>query len=251
MGREVASAVSKQSDMRLLAGVDKKASASTFSVGDGSVSVPLFTDLPAALSKHEPQVMVDFTAAEAVMPAARLAAKQGVSLVIGTTGYEPADIQELEKLAASNGIGIVVAANFALGAVLMMHLARQAARHFDYAEVIELHHETKADAPSGTAVATAKAMVEARGKPFLRNVPQRENLPGARNAESGGVTVHSIRLPGLVAHQEVIFGGMGQTLTIRHDTIGRECYMPGVLIAARHVASKKGLVQGLDKLLGL
>jgi 4-hydroxy-tetrahydrodipicolinate reductase len=133
----------------------------------------------------------------------------------------------------------------------MIHMAKIAARFFDSAEIIELHHDKKVDAPSGTALATAQGMLDARGKPFDRNVPDREPLPGARSAQTGGITIHSVRLPGLVAHQEVLFGGQGETLRIRHDTTGRDSFMPGVLLATREVMRRKELVRSLEALFGL
>jgi 4-hydroxy-tetrahydrodipicolinate reductase len=133
----------------------------------------------------------------------------------------------------------------------MQHMARTAARFYQSAEIIELHHDQKIDAPSGTAIATAKGMAEARGSPFARADTKRENIPGTRGGEEGGVTIHSVRLPGLVAHQEVILGSPGEVLTIRHDTFGRESFMPGVLLAIRHVMEHAGLVVGLDRLIGL
>jgi 4-hydroxy-tetrahydrodipicolinate reductase len=141
-----------------------------------------------------------------------------------------------------------MAPNFALGAILMMHLAKIAAKYLDYAEIIELHHHLKADSPSGTALMTARLMAAARGKPFLK---PKGNDTTSRGEKMEGVSVHSVRLPGLMAHQEVILGAPGQTLSIRHDTINRECYMPGVILAIREVVKRKGLVIGLDKLLGL
>ena len=144
----------------------------------------------------------------------------------------------------------MVAPNFALGAVLMIHLAGIAARYLDHAEIIELHHHLKADAPSGTALATAKAMAVARGKPFHRP-PETGKTSASRGEDVEGVTLHSVRLPGLLAHQEVLLGGPGQTLSIRHDTISRECFMPGVILAVREVVKRQGLVYGLDTLLGL
>ncbi|MQY72959.1 MAG: 4-hydroxy-tetrahydrodipicolinate reductase, partial [Dehalococcoidia bacterium] len=163
-------------------------------------------------------------------------------------GFSPDDIKEIERLATEHGIGAVMAPNFALGAVLMMHLAKIAAKYLDYAEIIELHHHLKADAPSGTAQTTARAMAAARGKPFLH--PQGKDT-ASRGDRVEGVSIHSVRLPGLMAHQEVILGAPGQTLSIRHDTINRECYMPGVMLAIREVVGRKGFVYGLDKLLGL
>ena len=172
-------------------------------------------------------------------------------MVIGTTGLSPADLSEIDSLCRANDIGAVVAANFSLGAILMIHLAKVAARFFDYAEIIELHHEQKVDAPSGTALSTAKEMVEARGQPFDWAHTQKETLSGSRGGDYQGVAIHSVRLPGLLAHQEVIFGGLGQTLKIRHDTISRESFMPGVVLAIKEVVKLKRLVFGLENLLGL
>jgi 4-hydroxy-tetrahydrodipicolinate reductase len=172
-------------------------------------------------------------------------------MVIGTTGLPPEFMEKLEQDAKSKSVGVVVAPNFAIGAVLMMHFARQAARFFEHAEIIELHHDQKVDSPSGTAKATAEMMRAARESDFRHVVSEKETLPGARGAEDGGVAIHSVRLPGLVAHQEVLFGGIGQTLTIRHDSTGRDSFMPGVMMATREVMKLDGLVVGLDRLFGL
>jgi len=183
------------------------------------------------------------------MPAVRIAAKRGVNLVIGTTGLTADNIAEIDRLSQAHQMGAVVAPNFALGAVVMTYLAKVAAKYFDYAEIIELHHHLKADAPSGTALSTAKAMTEAKGKPF--SVPEQRKASNSRGEQVEGITIHSVRLPGLMAHQEVILGGPGQTLSIRHDTINRECYMPGIMLAIKEVVKRKGLIYGLDTLLGL
>ncbi len=248
VGQEVVRAVCGEDDMQLVGAVDLKASGDSLSLPDGFGSVPFATDLGDILPRCQPDVMVDFSIASATMPAVRLAAEKGVNLVIGTTGFSPDNIKEIERLAAENGIGAVMAPNFALGAVLMMHLAKIAAKYLDYAEIIELHHHRKADAPSGTAQMTAKMMAAARGKPFLR--PEGKDAV-SRGEQVEGVNIHSVRLPGLMAHQEVILGTSGQTLSIRHDTINRECYMPGVMLAVREVVKRKGFILGLDKLLGL
>ena len=185
------------------------------------------------------------------MSAARTAARNGVSIVIGTTGLSANDLTQIDEVSRANGVGAVVAPNFALGAALMIHSAKVAARFFDHADIIEMHHEQKADAPSGTALSTARAMVDSRGKPFISTPTQKENLAGTRGGQFEGIDLHSIRLPGFLAHQEVILGGPGQTLTIRHDTTGRDCYIPGVLLAIKEVVKLKGLVYGLGALLGL
>jgi 4-hydroxy-tetrahydrodipicolinate reductase len=247
MGQEVINAVCQEPELQLAGAIDLKAAADKLPLPDGS-AVPFSSDLDYIIFSCQPEVVVDFTTAQAVMPAVRLAAKKGVNMVIGTTGLTSKDIKEIESLAKANKVGIVVAPNFALGAVLMIHLAKLAAKHLDSAEIIELHHQLKADAPSGTALATAKAMAQARGKPF--STPKGK-ASESRGKEVEGIAIHSVRLPGLMAHQEVILGGAGQTLSIRHDTIGRQCYMPGVILAIKEVVKRKGLIYGLDSLLGL
>jgi 4-hydroxy-tetrahydrodipicolinate reductase len=249
MGREVISALSREPATELVGAVDIAAGEGSLPKPDGSGSVPLSPDLESILKGCRPDVLVDFTIARAAMPAARLAAARGVNLVIGTTGLSADDIREIESLAISHQVGAVVAPNFALGAVLMMHLAKLAAKYLDYAEIIELHHHLKADAPSGTALSTARMMAEARGEPFC--VPEQKQAAASRGELVEGVSIHSVRLPGLLAHQEVILGGPGQTLSIRHDTISRECFMPGVIMAVKKVVDHKGLIYGLDVLLGL
>jgi 4-hydroxy-tetrahydrodipicolinate reductase len=175
----------------------------------------------------------------------------GVRPVIGTSGLSEALIAQLTRDCADKRVGALIAPNFALGAVLLMHLCTVAAPFFDYAEVIELHHEQKVDAPSGTALATMKSMLEARGRPFEHPETEKFSLPGSRGGLEGGITVHSVRLRGLVAHQEVIFGALGQTLTLRHDTTSRESFIPGVLLAVRRLMNRHELIVGLDALLGL
>ncbi|MBE0416097.1 MAG: 4-hydroxy-tetrahydrodipicolinate reductase [Dehalococcoidia bacterium] len=251
MGGEVLSGLCQDGELEAVGAVDMKADRERLSLPDGSGEIPFSSNLEEILALTCPDVMVDFTIREATMPAVRLAAKQGVNLVIGTTGLSLEDIDEVERLCREGDVGAVVAPNFSLGAVLMIHLAKLAARYFDWAEIIEKHHEGKADAPSGTALATAKAMVEARGKPFNYSALEKGSLSGTRGGQIGGVGVHSVRLPGLLAHQEVILGAPGQTLTIRHDSISRESFMPGVVLAIKKVVKVKGFVYGLESLLGL
>jgi len=250
VGQEVVRAVYREPEMQLVGAVDLKATQDSLALPDSSGTVPFSTDLASILSSCRPDVIVDFTIAKATMPAVRVAAKSGVNMVIGTTGLTADDLGEIERLATENKIGVVVAPNFALGAVLMMHLARIAAKYLDYAEIIELHHNQKADAPSGTAKSTAKGMAAERGKPFLRPSEQ-DGAFASRGEQLEGINIHSVRLPGLLAHQEVILGAPGQTLSIRHDTISRECFMPGVMLAIKEVVKRKGLTYGLDTLLGL
>ncbi len=249
VGREVVNALCTAPDMQIVGAVDVKAAEDYLNLPDGSGKVPFSRDLDAVLGSCQPDVIVDFSIAKAVMPMVRAAAKRGVSLVIGTTGLSADERAEMAKLAEDSKIGIVMAPNFALGAVLMMHLSKIAAKYMDYAEIIELHHHLKADAPSGTALTTARAMAEARGRPFSRAEGAKDSK--SRGEEVEGVSVHAVRLPGLMAHQEVVLGAPGQTLSIRHDTINRECYMPGVMLAIKEVVKRRGLTYGLDALLNL
>jgi 4-hydroxy-tetrahydrodipicolinate reductase len=248
MGQTLVDALCREPEMQIVGATDIKATQDHLTLPDGSARIPLSKELDSILNSCKPEVVVDFSNAKAVMPLVRLAAERGVNLVIGTTGIAAEDIKEIDRLAKAKGVGIVVAPNFALGAVLMMHLAKIAGKYLDFAEIIELHHERKLDAPSGTALATAKAMAQARGKPFLTPAGEKAD---SRGKQVEGISIHSVRLPGLLAHQEVILGGAGQTLSIRHDTSGRECYMPGVMLAIKEVTKKKGLIYGLDSLLGL
>jgi 4-hydroxy-tetrahydrodipicolinate reductase len=245
MGRQVGEAVAAEGDLLLLAYVDGLAQGNTFA------GLPLYRDAATCFASERPDVVIDFTNAAWTPVLAKAALDAGVRLVIGTTGLDAAFMARLEAESAKRKVGAVVAANYAIGAVLMMHFARQAARFFDAAEIIELHHDQKVDSPSGTAKTTAELMRAARETPFNHVVSEKEPLAGARGAEYGGIAIHSVRLPGFVAHQEVIFGGLGQTLTIRHDTTGRDSFMPGVIAATREVMKLDHLVVGLDRLFGL
>ena len=159
--------------------------------------------------------------------------------------------ETIEQLCAERGLGAAIVPNFALGAAVLLHLARVAAQHFDWAEIIELHHDKKADAPSGTSLHIAREMVASRGQDFQRAETAKFTLADVRAGQQGGVGIHSVRLPGFVAHQEVIFGGLGQTLTLRHDSTSRESFLPGALVSLRYVLTSTGVTVGLDKVLGL
>jgi 4-hydroxy-tetrahydrodipicolinate reductase len=251
MGKTVIGAVCQELETRLVGAVDIQAAAGRLPLPDGSGDVPLSTDLDSILASVKPDVLIDFSVAKASMPAIRIAARKKVNIVCGTTGFSPAEVEEMKQLADTNGTGIIWASNFAIGAIVMMHLANIAAKYFDTAEIIEFHHNLKMDAPSGTALSTAKGMAAARGKPFARPpVEKGETLP-SRGLTAEGISIHSVRLPGLLAHQEVIFGAAGQTLTIRHDTIDRDCFMPGVILATKAVVKRPGLTIGLAPILGL
>jgi 4-hydroxy-tetrahydrodipicolinate reductase len=246
VGSEVIRAVTAADGMRVVAAVDPNAAGHAVDDGAGG-AVSVTADLTAAIASSEPQVMVDFTHPTAVEGNVRIAMAAGVHCVVGTTGVP---FSAWDALAAEfPGRCLFVAPNFAIGAVLLMRFSAMAARYMPHVEIIELHHDRKADAPSGTAIRTAAMIAEARREVPVAPGRETEVAEGARGALVDGVYVHSVRLPGLVAHQEVIFGGVGQTLTLRHDTIDRTSFMPGVLLAVREVGSRSGLVVGLDALL--
>ena len=230
MGSEVCRAVEAADDMRLVAALD---------VGDDR------EPLRAA------QVVVDFTAPSAVMGNLEWCLAAGLHCVVGTSGFDDDKLSQLRDwLTADPKTGVLIAPNFGIAAVLMMRFAAMAAPHFDSVEIVELHHPNKVDAPSGTARRTAELIAQARGgKPSPDATT--ESLEGARGADVSGVHVHAVRLAGLVAHQEVILGGHGESLTIRHDSLSRESFMPGVLVGVRWVLDHPGLTVGLDEALGL
>ena len=209
-------------------------------------------DLAKLLHEKRPRVFVDFTRPSEALHNSLAAIAAGASPVVGTTGLSPGDVDKIATACKEKKLGGIVAPNFAVGAVLMMHLAELAAPHFDAAEIIELHHAGKLDAPSGTALSTARRLAAKRGeKRFAHRKAEKETLAGTRGGEEGNVAVHSVRLPGFVADQEVIFGLPGQTLSITHRTTSREAYVPGVLLAIREVVASARFYRGLDEMLGL
>jgi 4-hydroxy-tetrahydrodipicolinate reductase len=258
MGREVTRAVAEAGDLALVAAIDRQETGRDAGelAGIGVIGLPIEADLAAALARTQADVLVDFTLPDSVLTNAKTALAQGVSPVIGTTGLSAENLAELDRLAREKGVGAFVAPNFAIGAVLMMQFAAQAAKYLPDVEIIELHHEKKLDSPSGTALLTAQKIAAARQEAGAEPIPPPaglvEKAPGARGARTettGNVPIHSVRLPGFVAHQEVIFGGMGQVLTLRHDSLDRRSFMPGVLLAVRNVRGLAGLVVGLENLL--
>jgi len=251
MGREVLAAVSREPDLEPVGVVEKFSTEDSVPLPSGGGLIPLSSDPAALIARVKPRVIVDFTNAQWTPEVTRAALANGASMVIGTTGLSEAFLNELAAECKEKGIGALVAPNFAIGAVVMIHLAKVAARYFDYAEITEMHQEKKLDAPSGTAVATARAMAEGHGKPFQHTMPEKDTLAGARGSIYEGIAIHSQRMPGFVAHHEITFGGIGQSLRIRHDSNGRESFIPGVLMAVREVVNRKELVVGLDKLIGL
>lgn len=205
-------------------------------------------DLAKEIKTSNANVVVDFTTAAVAYQNAKIIIEAGARPVIGTTGFMSEQIQELSQLCQQKKLGAIIAPNFSIGAVLMMQYSREIAKHFPHVEIIELHHDQKADAPSGTAIKTAEMIAEVRTN-VAAKVIEKELIPGARGGKKHNVHIHSIRLPGLVAHQEVIFGGVGETLTLRHDTISREAFMPGVLLACKKVLELDHLVYGLEHIL--
>jgi|TARA_B100000809_G_C14996354_1_gene479868 4-hydroxy-tetrahydrodipicolinate reductase len=248
MGMETVSAVCREEDLTLVGAACHTPRGSSLRLSDGS-DVPLSTDLEELLHETTPDVLVDFTNATASMEASLMAAGRSVHLVLGASGLTDDNLRQLDAVANDNNIGVIAAPNFALGAVVLKRLVEQAVEYFDYVDIVESHHEAKIDAPSGFAMNLAKSIGDK--KQFTRNVTERENLPGTRGGEYNGVTIHSIRMPGRSAHHEVILGALGQTLTLRHDTLGRDCYMPGVVRCIREVVNRRGLVVGLENILGL
>ncbi|UQU66307.1 4-hydroxy-tetrahydrodipicolinate reductase [Couchioplanes caeruleus] len=231
MGLEVCKAVDAADDLQLVARLDQ---------GD-----------QLADAAHA-RVLVDFTTPDAVMDNLRWAIDQGIHMVVGTSGFSEERLEQVRSwLAEEPGVGVIVAPNFGIGAVLMMQFATRAARYFESAEIIEQHHPRKLDAPSGTASHTARLIGAARAEAGLGPMPDatKEEMAGARGTEIDGVRIHAVRAAGLVAHQEVLFGTQGETLTIRHDSLDRVSFMPGVLLAVRAVVSRPGLTIGLDPLL--
>jgi len=251
MGTAVCAAVDAAADLELVAAVDP-VSAGTRVPAGGSRGDLVVSEGVGAMGEAGVEVVVDFTVASATRAHLPLYAAAGIHAVVGTTGLDDADVAAAGVAYPDDGrLGCVIAANFAIGAVLMMRFAELAAPWFETAEIVELHHDAKPDAPSGTALTTARRMAEASGK-WAPEPTRTETVPGARGARGpGGIRLHSVRLRGLVAHQEVLLGSEGQTLTVRHDSLDRSSFMPGVLLAVRSVPARPGLTVGLDALLGL
>ena len=258
MGLEVVKAVAQAEDMTLVGAVDHQPGLQGQDIGEvvgiGPLEVPILSDLQSVLvlaTQEKVQgVMVDFTHPDGVYENVRSAIAYGVRPVVGTTGLSVDQILYLSDFADKASTGCLIAPNLAIGVLLMQQAAVQACQYFDHVEIIELHHNQKADAPSGTAIKTAQMLAET-GKTFNpAAVEETETITGAKGGLGPGhIPLHSVRLPGLIAHQEVLFGSPGQLYTLRHDTTDRACYMPGVLLGIRKVIELKGLVYGLEKLL--
>ena len=251
MGSTVLSAAAAEDGVMPVGGADIAASADSVTVSGTSVSVPLTRSLTELFQIVKPDVVVDFTNGEAAKQAIITCINAGVRVVSGSTGLSPEDLDEIKQLAAEKSAGVISASNFALGAVVLMHLAGIASKYFDYADLLESHHEMKVDAPSGTVLSIAEAMVEGRGSGFEQNVAELQTLDNTRGGNYQGINVHSARMPGRVARHEVVFGALGQTLTMIHDSINRDSFMPGVMLAVKNVVGQQELVVGLADVLGL
>ncbi|MCD8377328.1 MAG: 4-hydroxy-tetrahydrodipicolinate reductase [Candidatus Gastranaerophilales bacterium] len=236
MGKEVIRAVNNADDMELTAQID---------INGGE-----FESIKSAGKVRDIDVLIDFTQPATIYENAKFCLTNKINIVIGTTGLSDEQINELKMLSGANNTACFIAPNFSTGAVLMMMFAKMAAEYFDNAEIIEFHHNQKKDAPSGTAVKTAAMMAENNDNFTSGNCAETETLKGARGAETyKNIHIHSVRMPGYMASQEVVFGSSGQILTIRHDSTNRECYMPGVLLAVRHLVKNGGFVYGLDNIM--
>lgn len=257
MGRFVIKAVSECEDMMIVGAVDHNPGVLGEDAGEvagcGAIEVPILNDLQSVLVLATQStiqgVMVDFTHPDSIYENVRCAIAYGVRPVVGTTGLSATQIEDLAEFADKASTGALIIPNFSIGMVLLQQAALQAAQYFDHVEIIELHHNQKADAPSGTAIKTAEMLTGIDKEYNSPLVQETETLTGARGGKFKDIPIHSIRLPGLIAHQEVIFGAPGQIYTLRHDTSDRSCYMPGVILAIRKVTELKSLIYGLEKIL--
>ena len=249
MGQEVLGTVCKTEGMAPHGAADIAGPEGLTDLPDGSGEIPISSDISKVAKGAD--VIVDFTNAEGARNVISAASKNGVNCVIGSTGLLSSDFETAERVATESNISIIIAPNFAMGGVLMTYLVEAAAKFFDYADLTEVHHEAKIDAPSGTALSIAQAARDGKGSDFEAPQAEKELIAGTRGGDHGGVVIHSGRMPGRVAHHEMVFGSIGQTLTIRHDSINRESFMPGVVMAIKASSGLTGLTIGLDKIMGL
>lgn len=251
MGREAVDLVTNTNTYELVAVLDRRNGGKLLSEVEGfaNINVPIYTDIEECLTEVDADVLIDLTTPEVGMEHTRKALHNGVRPVVGTSGFTEGDLEELEKLCQEKEIGCIIAPNFAIGAVLMMKFSQMAGKYFKDVEIIEFHHDKKLDAPSGTAVKTAEMIRAVRESKHQGHPDEKETLPGARGANIDGMHIHSVRLPGLIAHQEVILGSEGETLTIRHDSYNRASFMPGVKLAVDSVMKIDTFVYGLENIL--
>jgi 4-hydroxy-tetrahydrodipicolinate reductase len=250
MGSEAVKLVERTENFELAAVIDHKYNGKMLNgLGVSTFAVPVYSDITECLTAVKPDVLIDLTTPEVGMYHTKTALTLGVRPVVGTTGFTKENLAELESLCRERELGCVIAPNFALGAVLMMKFAQVAGKYFPDVEIIELHHDKKLDAPSGTSVKTAEMIAEVRGEKKQGHPNEKETLPGARGADFAGMRIHSVRLPGLIAHQQVMFGAEGQSLTIRHDSYDRVSFMSGVKLAVDTVMNLDTLVYGLENII--
>jgi 4-hydroxy-tetrahydrodipicolinate reductase len=250
MGQQVLSAITETPDMEPIGAVDKFAGTlECIDLPDGSGQIPISSAVEDVIDGAN--VVIDFSSPEGAMNAIRCGPSRGVNIVIGTTGIDEIFFSEANSVANKTNTGIVIAPNFAMGAVLMMYLVEKSSRFFDFVDLTEAHHEAKIDSPSGTAIAIANSMIKGKPEGFESTISESETIKGARGAFHEGINIHSARLPGKVAYHEAIFGALGQTLKITHESINRESFMPGVLMATRYVMNRSGLTLGLEKIMEL
>lgn len=252
MGQEAVHTVMKDQNMELVSVLDYKEVGETLAdtkLFPQTFTVPIFLDLAELSSKTKPDVLVDLTSPESVYQHTREALELGIRPVVGTTGFSDEELKELSAYSAEHGIGCIIAPNFAIGAVLMMKFAEQAAKYLPDIEIIEMHHDQKLDAPSGTAMKTASLIADHRKTHNQGHPKEKETIAGARGANYDGMRIHSVRLPGLVAHQQVLLGGDGQLLTIRHDSFNRGSFMSGVALSINKVMEMENLVYGLENII--
>ncbi|CAM3886344.1 4-hydroxy-tetrahydrodipicolinate reductase [Mesobacillus zeae] len=251
MGQEAVKMVLETETFELVGVIDHRDHWRTVGEMDGlpASDAPVYTDLAFCLEKEAPDVLIDLTTPESGMFHTKTAIHYGVRPVVGTTGFSKEDLTELEELCSDREIGCIIAPNFAVGAILMMKFSQMAARYFTDVEIIELHHDRKLDAPSGTAVKTAEMISAVREPKKQGHQDEKETIPGARGADFDGMHIHSVRLPGLVAHQQVMFGSDGQSLTVRHDSYNRASFMSGVKLAVDTVMKMDSFVYGLENII--
>ncbi len=251
MGREAVQLVERTDEYELVGAIDYKYDGKQLSDIEGfqHIHIPVFGNIESCLNSVQADVLIDLTTPEVGMHHTRTALLHGVRPVVGTTGFQKEDLQELEQICHEKELGCIIAPNFAIGAVLMMKFAQMAGKYFSDIEIIELHHDGKLDAPSGTAVKTAQMIAEVREKKTQGHPNEKETIAGARGADYEGMHIHSVRLPGLIAHQQVMFGADGQTLTIRHDSYNRASFMSGVKLAVDTVMKMDVFVYGLENII--
>ncbi len=251
MGSEALRLIQHTEHFELVACLDRKYAGMKVKDLEGlpPFDVEIFTNPQEVFQHMHADVLIDLTSPEVGYTHAKLALENGIRPVVGTTGFTVEQLEELEQLSKEKGLGVVIAPNFAVGAVLMMQFAKWAAKYFPDVEIIEKHHDQKLDAPSGTAVKTAELIKEVREQKVQGHPNEKETIDGARGANFDGMRIHSVRLPGLIAHQEVIFGGTGESLTIKHDSYHRQSFMNGVKLAVEQVQKVNAFVYGLENLL--